>query len=141
MQIGVDSKRAVENRRVFIIDGDEVVTAGLQFMLADELETHVFGSTQEALDRAARHPPELAIIGTSLLEQEGSGVVSQLREAIPGLRLLVVCFDAAEAPVQEALALGAAGTLSRPLKLENVRRKVDTQLGRRATLEIPMVLR
>ena len=36
---------------------------------------------------------------------------------------------------------GAQSTLLRPLKVENVRRKVDAQLGRRAALEIPVVTR
>ncbi|MDO6385357.1 response regulator [Uliginosibacterium sp. 31-12] len=141
MQIGVDTQRAVENRRVFVIDSDDVVSAGLQFMLADEMETHVFASSAEALAKARSWPPELAIVGAALLEQEGAAVISKLREALPQLRILVVCFDAEDAMVKEALALGAASTLLRPLKLENVRRKVDAQLGRRTALEIPVVVR
>lgn len=141
MQIGVESQRAVENRRVFVIDDDDVVSAGLQFMLADELETHVFGTPAEALAKALAWPPELAIVGLGVLEQEGAAVVTQLRAALPGLRVLIVCFDADAPLVQEALALGAASTLLRPLKLENVRRKVDAQLGRRSALEIPVVVR
>jgi DNA-binding NarL/FixJ family response regulator len=141
MQIGVDTQRAVENRRVFVIDSDDVVTAGLQFMLADEMETHVFGTPAEALAKAQNWPPELVLLGASVLEQEGAAVVTQLREALPELRILIVCFDAEYAVVKEALALGAVSTLLRPLKLENVRRKVDSQLGRRAALEIPVVVR
>ena len=141
MQIGVDTQRAVENRRVFVIDGDDVVSAGLQFMLADEMETHVFATLDEALKKAQSWPPELALVGSSVLELEGATVVTRLREALPTLRILIVCFDADDAVVKEALSLGAASTLLRPLKLENVRRKVDSQLGRRAALEIPVVVR
>jgi len=141
MQIGVDTQRAVENRRVFVIDSDDVVTAGLQFMLADEMETHVFGTPAEALAKALNWPPELVLLGASVLEQEGAAVVTRLRDALPTLRILIVAFDAEEALVKEALALGAVSTLLRPLKLENVRRKVDSQLGRRAALEIPVVVR
>lgn len=141
MQIGVETQRAVENRRVFVIDSDDVVSAGLQFMLADEMETHVFATPAEALAKAVAWPPELAIVGISVLEQEGAAVVTRLREALPALRMLIVCFDADEPLVKEAIALGAASTLLRPLKLENVRRKVDAQLGRRSALEIPVVVR
>lgn len=141
MQIGVDSQRAVENRRVFVIDNDDVVSAGLQFMLADEMETHVFATPDEAIAKAANWPPELALLGASMLEMEGAGIVTRLREALPELRILIVCFNADEPVVKEALALGANSTLLRPLKLENVRRKVDAQLGRRAALSIPVVVR
>lgn len=141
MQIGVDSQRAVENRRVFVIDTDDVVGAGLQFMLADEMETHVFTNAEDAIAKAVAWPPELALLGSGLLETEGASVVGRLRDALPALRILLVCFDADDSVIKDALALGANGCLLRPLKLENVRRKVDAQLGRRAALEIPVVVR
>ncbi|HSD36017.1 MAG TPA: response regulator [Rhodocyclaceae bacterium] len=141
MQIGVDSDRAVESKRVFVVDGDDVVSTALQFMLADEMETHVLMSAAEAIAKARTSPPELVLLGASVLEGEGADVVTQLKAAVPDVRILVVCFDADEPAVVSALALGASSTLLRPLKLENVRRKVDAQIGRRAALEIPVVVR
>ena len=141
MQIGVDSERAVENKRVFVVDGDDVVSTALQFMLADEMETHVLMSAAEAIAKARTAPPELVLLGTSVLESEGAEVITQLKAAVNDVRILVVCFDATEPLVISALALGATSTLLRPLKLENVRRKVDAQIGRRAALEIPVVVR
>ncbi len=141
MQIGVDSQRAVENKRVFVVDNDDVVSTALQFMLADEMETHVLMSAGEALAKAASTPPELILLGLSVIEAEGAAVVTQFKNSIADVRILVVCFDADEPLVKEALSLGAASTLLRPLKLENVRRKVDAQIGRRAALEIPVVVR
>ena len=40
MQIGVETSRAVENKRIFVVDDDEIIRAALQFMLHDEYETH-----------------------------------------------------------------------------------------------------
>lgn len=141
MQIGVDSQRAVENKRVFVIDSDEVVSMALQFMLADEMETHVLGSCAEALAKGRSAPPDLVLLGADVLEGEGVDVVTRLKDGLGGVRMLLVCTDAEDENIRQALALGAESTLLRPLKLENVRRKVDTQLGRRAPLEIPVVLR
>lgn len=141
MQIGVDSQRAVENKRVFVIDSDEVVSMALQFMLADEMETHVLGSSAEALTKGRSAPPDLVLLGADVLEGEGVDVVTRLKDGLGGVRMLLVCTDAEDESIRQALALGAESTLLRPLKLENVRRKVDTQLGRRAPLEIPVVLR
>ncbi len=141
MQIGVDSQRAVENKRVFVIDSDEVVSMALQFMLADEMETHVLGSSAEALTKGRSAPPDLVLLGADVLEGEGVDVVTRLKDGLGGVRMLLVCTDADDENIRQALALGAESTLLRPLKLENVRRKVDTQLGRRAPLEIPVVLR
>ena len=38
MQIGVETSKAVENKRVFVVDSDEITRAALQFMLHDENE-------------------------------------------------------------------------------------------------------
>src|SRR6185369_4620713 len=36
MQIGLETSKAVDQRRVFVIDDDEITRAALQFMLHDE---------------------------------------------------------------------------------------------------------
>lgn len=138
MQIGVDSQRAVENKRVFVVDDDDVVGTALQFMLADEMETHVFADLASALMVAAATPPDLVLLGAGLLAGDA---VTRLRAVLPQVRILIVCSDADDHAVRQALAAGAQSTLLRPLKVENVRRKVDAQLGRRAALEIPVVTR
>ena len=139
MQIGVDSARAVENKRVFVIDSDDVTGMALQFMLADEMETHVFADTEAALATAPRAMPDLVLLGAALLAHAAGHPVSQIKHAMPNARVLVVCLDAEDACVRQALAQGADGTLLRPLKIEAVRRQVDAQLGRRSPLHIPVV--
>jgi hypothetical protein len=39
MQIGVETSKAVDQRRVFVVDDDEVTRAALQFMLHDEIDS------------------------------------------------------------------------------------------------------
>jgi PleD family two-component response regulator len=141
MQIGVDSRRAVENKRVFVIDGNDISATALQFMLADEMETHVFETVAAALARHAEFPPQLILLAQNVLESEGAQVVTTLREAQAGVKILLVCSADDDPLVQQALALGASSTLLRPFKLETVRRKVDGQLGRLPQLNIPVVRR
>lgn len=138
MQIGVDSQRAVENKRVFVIDSDDISSMALQFMLADECETHVLPDLARALDKGRDWPPQLVLLGAGILALEGTAAVTRLKERHADLKIMIVCDSADEAPVVQALALGANATLLRPLKLETVRRKVDAQLGRRVTLAIPV---
>ena len=140
MQIGVDSQRAVESKRVFVIDSDEVSSMALQFMLADECETHVLPDIVSALDKGRDWPPQLVLLGSGTIAMDGAAIVTRLKRQHADLKILVVCDSPEETPVKEALALGANSTLLRPLKLEAVRRKVDAQLGRRVSLAIPVVL-
>ncbi|MEK8033385.1 hypothetical protein AACH06_21410 [Ideonella sp. DXS29W] len=137
MQIGVDSQRAVETKRAYIIDSDDVGATGLQFMLADELEVHQMAACADALSRASQ------AVDVILLGAEAAGAAGEA-----GLRALFGAFEgvpviaygpAGDERVAQALALGARSSIARPFKLETVRQKVNAQIGRRAVLTIPVV--
>ncbi|MBD5803341.1 hypothetical protein AZOA_27770 [Azoarcus sp. Aa7] len=140
MQIGVDTQRAVENKRIFVVDDDEVSGIALQFMLADENETHVFEALDAALDKASAWPPQLILLGRGLCVGQEAALIARIKANLAGVKILLVC-DACSAPdVAMLRASGADGILTRPLDLASVRRKVDGQLGRRMSLGIPLVV-
>ncbi len=140
MQIGVDTQRAVETKRAFIIDSDDISSMALQFMLADELEVNVFASSAEAIARAQGTAAlNVVLLGASVIEAEGAAVVTALQAALPGVPIIVFGLDG-DAGVAQALKLGARSVITRPFKLEMVRQKVNAQIGRRAVLTIPVVL-
>ena len=131
MQIGVETAKAVDQRRVFVLDEDEIVRAALQFMLHDEIETHEIASIQEAYDKGVGWlKPDVVLLGASFLKSNGVSVLTELAERFAGVRILIVCDKADEALAVDAMKHGAHGTLVKPLKIENVRQKVDTVLGR-----------
>jgi len=140
MQIGVDTQRAVETKRAFIIDSDDVSSMALQFMLADELEVNVFASSAEAIARARSSAAlDLILLGASVIEAEGASVVTALLAVLPGVPIVVFGLDGDEG-VAQALKLGARSSIKRPFTVEVVRQKVNAQIGRRAVLTIPVVL-
>ncbi len=53
MQIGVETSKAVDQRRVFVVDHDEITRAALQFMLHDEIETHELATPKRRMRRGA----------------------------------------------------------------------------------------
>jgi len=131
MQIGVETAKAVDQRRVFVLDEDEIVRAALQFMLHDEIETHEIASIQEAYDKGVGWlKPDVVLLGASFLKTNGVSILTELAERFAGVRILIVCDKADEAVAVDAMKHGAHGTLVKPLKIENVRQKVDTVLGR-----------
>lgn len=138
MQIGVDTQRAVETKRAFIVDGDDISSTALQFMLADELEVNVVGSSSEAMARAQGLSLNLLLVGASVLQAEGPAVVARLQSALPGVPV-VVFGPEGDAQVAQALQQGARSAIVRPFKVEQVRQKVNAQIGRRAVLSIPVV--
>jgi DNA-binding response OmpR family regulator len=140
MQIGVEAQRAVENRRVFVLDEDEINRTVLQFMLADDNETHEFGDLATALAKGEQWPPDLVLISALQVAREGAGLLGRLREAWPGVKLLVICEAAEDDCAVAATAAGADDCLTKPFKVEPVRRKVDRHLGRKVELKIPVVV-
>ena len=71
MQIGVESSRAVENKRVFVVDSDEITRAVLQFMLHDENETHEIASVAAAYQKAADWKPDVILLGMPIVRERG----------------------------------------------------------------------
>lgn len=138
MQIGVETSRAVETKRVFVIDTDEITRAALQFMLHDENETHEIAGVEEAFARATERKPDLVLLGGAILRQEGMGALAAIRATLPGTRILLVVDGAADPLGQAGLAAGAHGVLAKPLTVEGVRRHVDAQLGRLKPMAIPL---
>ena len=136
MQIGVDSQRAVDNKRVFVIDDNEVTRAALQFMLADENETHEFAAIAPALAKALAWPPDLILLGGGLLAD--AALLEPLKGSARAPKLLLVCDEAER---HAAAATDIDGILLKPLRLEKVRSRVDAALGRAHALSIPVVMR
>jgi CheY-like chemotaxis protein len=140
MQIGVETSRSVENKRIFVVDDDEIIRAALQFMLHDENETHEIAGLPVAFAKAAGWKPDLILLASSIVRGEGVGVLSEIRERIPGVKILVVADAPKDEIARQCLAAGAHGVLAKPLTIESVREKVDVLLGRRVGFAIPLTI-
>ncbi len=130
MQIGVEIAKALENKRVFIVDDDEIIRAALQFMLHDEFEAHEVASIEAAFEKALVQPPDLLLLAEGLVRAHGVEFLQKLRSGMPQAKILVVVEAGANAFGKECLASGAHGFLAKPLKIEFVRQKADAMLGR-----------
>ena len=132
MQIGVETSKAVDQRRVFVVDEDEITRSVLQFMLHDEIETHELASPEEAFEKGqdwlkpASHPAR----ASPGFRRRAWACVDAFNTTYPGVRILIVCDKGEEKLAVEAMQAGAHGAVVKPLTIEAVRKKVDTVLGR-----------
>jgi len=138
MQIGVESSRAVENKRVFVVDSDEITRAVLQFMLHDENETHEIANMALAYDKASEWLPDVILLGMPIVVAHGVSVVNDIRRRIPAAKLIIVADTAGDTMAQSCLKHGAHSLLAKPLTIESVRRRVDVLLRRRTSLSVPV---
>jgi DNA-binding NtrC family response regulator len=140
MQIGVDSEKAVDDRRVFVVDDDEITSAALQFMLHDEIETHEITSLEAAYKKAKDWPPSVLLLGIGIVESRGVEVLKEIHANIADLKIILVAETATDPLAQECLKNGVNSILPKPLTIEKARQKVDAQLGRKVKLAIPVVV-
>jgi len=131
MQIGVETAKAVDQRRVYVIDEDEITRAALQFMLHDEIETHELVSPEEAYEKGVGWlKPVVVLLGVSFLKTRGPELIREIQAKFSGVRILIITAKTDEAVAIEGLKAGAHGAVVKPLTIEAVRKKVDTILGR-----------
>lgn len=138
MQIGVESSKAVDNKRVFVVEKDEIMSAALQFMLHDENETHEIPSLEAAYAKAVDWKPDVLLLGIGIVQEQGIAVLAEIRSKIADLKIILVADSATDPLAQECLKNGVNSILAKPLTIEKARQKVDAQLGRKVKLSIPV---
>ncbi len=129
MQIGVETSRAVENKRIFVVSDDEITRAGLQFILHDEYEAHDLPDLTAAYAKAADGKPDLLLLGLEIVEQQGAAVLHELALKWPGAKIMLVAAQGQDTLAQTYLHDGAHSVLTMPLTVQSVRRKVDAMFG------------
>ncbi len=137
MQIGVETSRAVENKRIFVVSGDDITRTVLQFMLHDENETHELPDLTAAYAKAIDWKPDLILLGLDIVEPQGASVLQEIAAQLPSAKVMLVAEPGQDALAQTYLGSGAHGVLTKPFTVESVRRKVDVVLGR--AIDAPML--
>jgi DNA-binding NarL/FixJ family response regulator len=134
MQIGVESAKAVDNKRLFVVANDDITRMALQFMLHDENETHDLSSLEAAFDKSIEWKPDLLVLGIDVVSERGMEVLPLIRSRLPGAKILLVADTREDPLVASCQSAGIDGLLLKPLTVENARRKVDGLLGRKQAL-------
>ncbi len=129
MQIGVETARAVENKRVFLVSDDEITRAALQFMLHDEFEAHDLADLSAAYAKGIEWKPDLLLLGLEIVEARGAAVLREIAAKLPGVKIMLVAGSGEDALARTYLTKGAHSVLTKPLTVEGVRRKVGIVLG------------
>ena len=90
MQIGVETAKAVDNKRLFVVADDDITRMALQFMLHDENETHDLPTLEAAFDKSEAWKPDLLLLGIDVVHARGTDVLLLVRSRLPQTKLLLV---------------------------------------------------
>jgi DNA-binding NarL/FixJ family response regulator len=134
MQIGVESAKAVDNKRLFVVANDDITRMALQFMLHDENETHDLSSLEAAFDKSVEWKPDLLLLGIDVVHERGVEVLQVIRSRLPGTKILLVADTREDPLVAPCQSAGIDGLMVKPLRVEEARRRVDGLVGRKQAL-------
>ncbi len=138
MQIGVEVEKALENRRVFIVDEDDIFRAAIQFMLHDDYEAHEVASATNALAKISETAPDLIVLAENVIRANGRDVVEEFLSSAPDAKILVIVEASSSVFAKQCVEKGAHGFLAKPLRVELVRDKADALLRGGRSVVIPL---
>lgn len=131
MQIGVETEKALDNKRLFVVANDDITRMALQFMLHDENETHDLPTLEAAFDKGIEWKPDLLLLGIDVVAERGVDVLPLIRSRLAGTKILLVADSRDDPLVAPCQSAGIDGLLLKPLRVEDARRKVDGLVGRK----------
>lgn len=136
MQIGVDSNMAVDNKRIFVLDEDEITRMATVFMLHDEHETHELTELAAVYSKAQDWKPDLLALGAGVVQTHGIAVLTEIKQRIPDVKILLLAEPGADEFIKSCRKAGADGAFIKPLEVGKLRERVAALLGRRRPIVI-----
>jgi len=114
------------NRSVLIVDDDSLMREMLKAILRSE-EYQVVGEAangEDAIALCARLNPRLVLLDIHMPKMDGLQVLAAIRQAQPGVKVIMVSADATMDKVAEAVQKGAVGFVIKPFNAARVLDKV-----------------
>jgi DNA-binding NarL/FixJ family response regulator len=100
--------------RVLLVDDHTLVRRGFRRLLEDDPEIEVVdeaSDSNEALELALRHQPEVVVLDYALPPENGALTTRRLLAALPETRVLILSMHSEPSYVQNAREAGACGYL------------------------------
>ncbi len=124
--------------RVFLVDDHEVVRRGVVDVLStapDLLVVGEAGTAAEALRTAPDLRPDVAVVDLRLPDGDGVQVAQELREAVPGIQVLILTSYSDDEALLHAVQAGAAGYLLKQVVGQDLVAAVRAAAGGRSLLD------
>jgi putative nucleotidyltransferase with HDIG domain len=121
------------DRRVLVVDDEpailDLIIEILQLMSPD-LELHGFDDPVKALEAFKKKPYPLVITDVDMPEVDGFALLRRVREIHQATKVIIITGLGEKRHTLEALRLGAADFLEKPLDMEALKLSVETMLSR-----------
>ena len=109
--------------RVLIVDDHALFRRGLQMVLAQEPDVEVVGEASdgsEAVEKAKTLKPDIVLMDVRMPRRSGIEAAGDIRDALPGAKILMLTISDEEADLYESIKAGASGYLLKEISIEEV---------------------
>ena len=109
--------------RILVIDDHPIVRLGIRQMISTEPDLEICGeadSAQAALHLAATLKPDLALVDLSLAEGTALALIREMREAVPGIEVLVLSMHDETLFAERVLRAGARGYIMKQAAIDGL---------------------
>src|SRR6266699_1751588 len=97
---------------VFLVDDHGVLRQGLRMLIDAQPDMHVVGEADRGrgvIEQLMQHPPDVVVLDISMPDINGARVASEIRAALPQVKIVALTRHAEKAYVQQMLQAGATG--------------------------------
>lgn len=126
--------RSAKKLHILVADDHELVRRGIRGLLRARRDWKVVGeaeSGREAVEKATKLKPDVAILDISMPDLDGLQATGQIREAAPGTSVVILTMHESDQMVRRVLEAGALGyVLKSDLATHLVRAVRDVSAGR-----------
>jgi len=128
--------------RVMIVDDHAIVRDGLQLVLEQAGDMTVVGQAfdgEEALQVAQEVQPDVVVMDLIMPNKDGVAACSEIMQALPKTRVLVLTASTADDAIMNALAAGATGYLQKYSGRDDLLTAVRDAAAGRSRIPVDMV--
>jgi CheY-like chemotaxis protein len=117
-------------QKILVADDDAINRLVLAELLKPDYVVVLAKNGAQALERAARHAPDLILLDVMMPDMDGYEVLRRLRAASPAGRPAVIFISGLDRPEDQAIGmnLGAADYISKPFNAAAVKARVALHL-------------
>jgi diguanylate cyclase (GGDEF)-like protein len=120
--------------RVIVVDDDRLIREIVRDALAERVRVECCDSGEAALKALRREPADLVISDLTMPGLSGVGLLDEVRRSHPDTEFIMLTGDATVESAVEALRMGAADYLTKPIQSEELTLIVERILSQRRLL-------
>ena len=123
---------ARDSIRVLVVDDHVLFRRGIEMVLQQEPDIEVVGEASdgsEALAQAIEKTPDIVLMDVRMPRGDGIHACTQIKEAVPSAKIIMLTNSDEEADLYEAIKAGAMGYLLKEISIEEVSRAVRAVAG------------